>query len=179
MEKQRIAIIGGSGYVGGELLRLLIDHPHAEIEAVTSERFAGQFLKQQHPHLRGKTNMQFVKQDKLEHYDMLFLCTPHGTAMKNIERYKKIGDKIIDLSADFRLNDSEDFEKWYGEKHLNPNYLKEFIYGIPELHREEMKTAKYISSAGCNATATILALYPLLKEGLSVISIKFESKKHK
>jgi LysW-gamma-L-alpha-aminoadipyl-6-phosphate/LysW-L-glutamyl-5-phosphate reductase len=166
MEKKRIAIIGGSGYVGGELLRILISHPNAQIEAVTSDRLAGQFLKQQHPHLRGRTNMQFVNQDKLTRYDALFLCTPHGKSMKNMDRYKRLGERIIDLSGDFRLNDANHYEEWYGEEHHSPEHLKQFVYGIPELHREEMKETRYISSAGCNATATILALYPLLKEGL-------------
>lgn len=162
----RIAIIGGSGYVGGELIRLLLEHPRVEIAAVTSERFAGRFVRQIHPHLRGRTMLKFTSQEALETYDVLFVCTPHGTCMREIDRYAKLAHRIIDLSADFRLNDPKRYEAWYGSKHERPELLNGFVYGIPELHREQMRSATRVSSAGCNATATILALRPLIEAGL-------------
>lgn len=166
MNKIRVSVAGGSGYAGGELLRLLLFHPNVEIKQVTSERFYGKLLHKAHPNLRKVTNIKFSGLAELEECDLLFLCLPHGKSMGNIENYKKIAPKIIDLSGDFRLSNPEDYDKWYGHPHSNPAMLKEFVYGIPELHREEMKNASYISSAGCNATTVILGLYPLFKEGL-------------
>lgn len=164
MQKNRIGIIGGSGYVGGELLRMLLGHPNAEITTVTSERLKGQYIKTIHPHLRGRTALKFSGQEELSNYDTLFLCTPHKTSMNNMNRYKDLADSIIDLSADYRLNNPAEYNEWYGKEHNDPETLKEFVYGIPEIHREKMKTSKYVSSAGCNATAIILGLYPLMKE---------------
>lgn len=166
MEKLKVSIAGGSGYAGGELLRLLLFHPNVEIQQITSESMYGKFVYKAHPNLRKITELKFSGLDELEECNVLFLCLPHGSSMKNIDNYKKIADKIIDLSGDFRLNDKKVFETWYKQPHLNPDMLKEFVYGIPELKRDEMKDAKYISSAGCNATATILGLYPLFKNGL-------------
>lgn len=165
-ERLRVAIVGGSGYVGGELLRLLLGHPNIEVTAVTSERFAGTFVRQIHPHLRGRTLLKFVSQEELETYDVLFLCTPHGTSQRDIDRYDQMAGRIIDLSADFRLSDAAAYEQWYVHAHLRPELLSSFVYGIPELHRERMRSAKKVSSAGCNATATILALHPLVSVGL-------------
>jgi LysW-gamma-L-alpha-aminoadipyl-6-phosphate/LysW-L-glutamyl-5-phosphate reductase len=160
------SIVGASGYVGGELLRLLLFHPDVEIKQVTSERFAGKPVKSVHPNLRKQTDLAFSSSNDLEAVDILFVALPHGKLMQDIEKFKKLGKKIIDLSADFRLKNAEDYTNWYGSKHPNPEMLNDFIYGIVELHREEMKTANYVSSAGCNATATILSLYPLFKAGL-------------
>lgn len=164
--KIKVSIIGGSGYTGGELLRLLLFHPHVEIKQTTSERFAGKFVYKAHPNLRKITQLKFSSLKDLEKCDVLFLCLPHGNSMKKINFFKQKAEKIIDLSSDFRLNNEKVFEKWYGYKHSSPELLNEFVYGIPELHREEMKNAKFISSAGCNATATILALNPLFKRKL-------------
>jgi N-acetyl-gamma-glutamyl-phosphate/LysW-gamma-L-alpha-aminoadipyl-6-phosphate reductase len=166
MSKLKVSIAGGSGYTGGELLRLLLFHPEVEVQQVTSESMFGKFVNKAHPNLRKISSIKFSGIDELGESDVLFLCLPHGSSMKNIDNYKNAAGKIIDLSGDFRLNDAEQFEKWYKQPHLNPIMLKEFVYGIPELKREEMKTANYISSAGCNATATILGLYPLYKNGL-------------
>lgn len=162
----KVSIAGASGFVGGELLRLLLFHPETEVQQVTSERFAGKFIHKVHPNLRKTTQLKFSRIADLEECDVLFLCLPHGKSMNSIEQFREKAKKIIDLSGDFRLNDKEAFQHWYGEEHSNPDMLKEFVYGIPELHREEMKNANLISSAGCNATATILALYPLFKRGL-------------
>ncbi|MDD9954126.1 MAG: N-acetyl-gamma-glutamyl-phosphate reductase [Candidatus Woesearchaeota archaeon] len=156
-----VTIVGGSGYGGGELLRLLLFHPNVSVQQVTSERYAGKFVHKVHPNLRNVTQTKFCSIADLDPCDVLFLCLPHGKAMERIEAFKKLAPKIIDLSGDFRLNDATTYEKWYGHSHTHPALLKEFVYGIPELHREEMKTANYVSSAGCNATAVILGLYPL------------------
>lgn len=165
MNRLNVSIVGGSGYAGGELIRLLLFHPFVQIGQVTSNRYAGKHVYKVHPNLRHFKQLKFCKVDELEKCDVLFLCLPHGNSMNNIEKYMGLADKIIDLSGDFRLKTEEDYEKWYGG-HSNPKFLKEFVYGIPELHRDEMKTAKFISSAGCNATSVILALYPLFKRNL-------------
>jgi LysW-gamma-L-alpha-aminoadipyl-6-phosphate/LysW-L-glutamyl-5-phosphate reductase len=169
-QKVKASIVGASGYGGGELLRLLIDHPNVEVQEVTSESNAGKFVKIVHPNLRKKTTLKFVSMKNLQKCDLLFLCLPHGLAEKYIDKMKELAPKIIDLSGDFRLKNARDYQTWYGHTHSKSELLNEFIYGIPELHRDEMKTAKYISSAGCNATCTILALYPLFKAG--VIDLK-------
>lgn len=172
---KRISIVGGSGYAGGDLLRVLLFHPEVEIAQVTSERHAGKFVSVLHPNLRKLTKLKFVAIDELEPCDVLFLGLPHGHAMKRIEEFENLADTIIDLSADFRLNDASAYEKWYGASHACPERLQDFVYGIPELHRAEMVGAKRIASAGCNATATILALHPLYKAGLvesAVVEVK-------
>lgn len=161
-----VSIVGASGYTGGELLRLLTFHPEVEIKAATSERLAGQMVTLQNPNLRGRTDLKFSSIADLPKSDVMFLCLPHGTSMHRIDEFLDKADKIIDLSADFRLQTSADYEKWYGEAHPREDLLKEFVYGIPELHREEIKNAKYVAACGCNATTTILTLYPLFKAGV-------------
>ena len=180
MDKIKVSIAGGSGYAGGDLIRLLLFHPNVEIKQVTSESYLGKFIYKAHPNLRKATQIKFSSLKELEECDVLFLCLPHGSSMKRIDEFKKIAKKIIDLSGDFRLAKNEDYVKWYGHPHSNPELLKEFVYGIPELYREKMKTATYISSAGCNATTTILGLYPLFKNGLveedkTVVEVKVGS----
>jgi len=167
MEKLQVSIAGGSGYAGGDLLRLLLFHPNVTVKQVTSERLADKPVSRAHPNLRKVTQMKFSKLTQLEACDVLFLALPHGRSMHNIATYQKIAPKIIDLSGDFRLKNPADYEKWYDVTHPHPELLKEFVYGIPELHREEMKHANYISSAGCNATVTILGLFPLFKNGVA------------
>ena len=163
----KAAIVGGSGYTGGELLRILLNHPKVEIEAVTSERFSGKFLHSVHPNLRGATDLKFVGRDGLgKGYDVLFTAVPHGSAMKHMPDYIKLADRVIDLSADFRLRNPDDYVKWYGHEHSCPGLLSKFVYGIAELHREEMKKTKHVSGAGCLATTAILGLYPLVKNEL-------------
>ncbi len=169
MGKISVSIIGASGYTGGELLRLLLFHPNIEVKQITSSSYYGKLAYKAHPNLRKVTSLKFCSVDELEKADTLFLCTPHGESMKKINEYKELADKIIDLSGDFRLNDASEFEKWYKQPHLNPEMLNNFVYGIPELHREEMRDAQFISSAGCNATTTILGLYPLYKNDLAEI----------
>jgi N-acetyl-gamma-glutamyl-phosphate/LysW-gamma-L-alpha-aminoadipyl-6-phosphate reductase len=162
----KASIAGGSGYTGGELIRLLLDHPDVEIGQVTSERRAGKRVVGVHPNLRKRTTLTFVSVDDLAPCDVLFLALPHGASGAEIDRYLDLAPVIIDLSADFRLRDPDDYPRWYGHDHPRPDLLSRFVYGIPELHREEMKSANYISSAGCLATAAILGLYPLACENL-------------
>ena len=159
----KISIIGGSGYTGGELLRLLLAHPKVEVQQVTSRSNLGRYVYQIHPNLRGHTQLKFIEPGEIKATDILFLALPHGQVQNNINAYAKLANRIIDLSADFRLNESADYERWYGEKHAAPEWLQKFVYGLPELHRDEIRGANYISGVGCNATAGNLALLPLVK----------------
>lgn len=162
-----VSILGASGYTGGELLRLLLDHPHVTVQQVTSERNAGNFVHFTHPNLRGRTKLQFVSAGELKPVDLLFLCLPHGGAMGKIEQFAKLAPRIVDLSADFRLRNPDDYVRWYGKAHANPAWLERFVYGLPELTRAELRGAAYVSGVGCNATATNLAIYPLFANQLA------------
>ena len=160
----KVSIVGASGYGGGELLRLLLQHPQVEVHQCTSERFAGKPVTRVHPNLRKRTSLKFSSVQELEETDLLFTALPHTRCMQRFEAFSALADRIIDLSADFRLKDPAAYGKWYGVDHTQPALLDEFVYGNVELHRQEMTSAKYISGAGCNATATILPLYPLFKQ---------------
>jgi [amino group carrier protein]-6-phospho-L-2-aminoadipate/5-phospho-L-glutamate reductase len=160
------AIVGASGYTGGELLRLLLSHPHFDIRQVTSERLDGQFVHFTHPNLRRRTSLKFVRSEALDRVDVLFLCLPHGSAVGRIEPFAALADRIVDLSADFRLRRADDYAKWYGAVHTKPAWLERFVYGLPELHRTEMAGGKCVRGVGCNATATTLAILPLAGAGL-------------
>ena len=164
--KTSVSILGASGYAGGELLRLLLDHPHVEIAQATSERNAGNFVHFTHPNLRGRTKLQFVSASELEACDVLVTGLPHGGAMGRIEEFAALADRVIDLSADFRLRNPDDYVRWYGKPHANPAWLDKFVYGLPELHREAIREVRYVSGVGCNATATNLAIWPLFAAGL-------------
>ncbi|BAA30834.1 N-acetyl-gamma-glutamyl-phosphate reductase [Pyrococcus horikoshii] len=151
----KVAIVGGSGYIGGELIRLLAMHPEVEIVAVTSREYAGKKVHKVHPNLRG-LNLRFTSDYNFD-ADVIFLAVPHGVSMKLINEF--LGSaKIIDLSADFRVR-KELYEKYYG-KHERPELIEDFVYGLPEIHRKEIKKAELVANPGCNATAVILALYP-------------------
>ena len=162
----RVSIVGGSGYGGGELLRILLDHPNTEVVQVTSRSHLGEYVYQTHPNLRKRTQLKFSDPAALEPVDVLFLALPHGQAQHNIEKYASLATYIVDLSADFRLRDAAFYKKWYNEDHAAPEWLSKFVYGLPEIHRADMAGAKYISGVGCNATASNLALLPLVKAGL-------------
>ena len=162
----KVSIVGASGYAGGELLRLLLDHPGVEVFQATSESHLGEFVYQQHPNLRKRTQLKFTSREMLEACDVLFLALPHGESQHKIDTYASLAGKIIDLSADFRLRDPALYKEYYGEEHAAPAWLSRFVYGLPELHRQEMGTAAYISGVGCNATTDNLALYPLVKADL-------------
>jgi len=166
LNKIKVAIVGGSGYTGGELIRLLLFHPHADIRQITSRSNPGKYIYRTNPNLRKISSLKFCSPDELETCDTLFLCLPHGESMRSIDRYRSLAPRIIDLSADFRLKEVQIYKKWYHADHCKPELLSQFIYGIPELHRQEIKNAGkagLVSSAGCNATASILGLYPLFK----------------
>jgi LysW-gamma-L-alpha-aminoadipyl-6-phosphate/LysW-L-glutamyl-5-phosphate reductase len=160
------SILGGSGYTGGELLRLLDAHPEVHVAQVSSRSHLGEYVYQVHPNLRKRTALQFSSPDLLQPCDLLFLALPHGEAQRKIEQYAALAPRVIDLSADFRLRSAADYERWYGRAHASHEWLTRFIYGLPELHRSEMYQANYISGVGCNATASILALLPLVKYDL-------------
>lgn len=166
MSGPRVGVVGGSGYVGGELLRLLTGHPSVVLAQVTSERHAGRPVVDRHPNLRKASALDFRSVGDLEPCDVLFLCLPHGRAMETIERYAALAPRLIDLSADFRLRDPAGYPSWYGRAHARPELLPRFVYGIPELHRDAIRQAAWVSSAGCNATAVILGLRPLFDAGI-------------
>jgi N-acetyl-gamma-glutamyl-phosphate/LysW-gamma-L-alpha-aminoadipyl-6-phosphate reductase len=162
----KVSIVGASGYGGGELLRLLLDHPEVEVHQATSERNAGKPVTRVHPNLRKRTSLNFCTLHDLEKVDLLFVSLPHTQSMQRFGDLCGLAERIIDLSADFRLKDPGVYLKWYGVEHVHPGRLSEFVYGNVELHRDEMKKARYVSGAGCNATATILPLWPLIKLGV-------------
>jgi N-acetyl-gamma-glutamyl-phosphate/LysW-gamma-L-alpha-aminoadipyl-6-phosphate reductase len=165
-----VSIIGGSGYGGGELLRLLLAHPAVDVKHVTSRSHLGEYVYQVHPNLRKQSQLKFIDPSQIESVDVLFLAQPHGQAQREIEQYASLAGKIIDLSADFRLRDASIYERWYGEKHAAPEWLSKFVYGLPELHRAEISAANFASGVGCNATASNLALLPLVKADLIDLS---------
>jgi N-acetyl-gamma-glutamyl-phosphate/LysW-gamma-L-alpha-aminoadipyl-6-phosphate reductase len=165
--KTAISILGASGYAGGELLRLLLEHPHVEVAQVTSERNAGTYVHFVHPNLRGRTRLKFVSATELEPCDVLFAGLPHGSAMARVEELSALAERIVDMSADFRLRNPADYETWYGKEHANPDWLQRFVYGLPELNREQIRGATHVSGVGCNATGTNLAIWPLFAAGLA------------
>lgn len=162
----RVSIVGGSGYGGGEVLRLLLDHPGVTVSQITSRQQTGNYVYGVHPNLRGRTTLQFSSPDQLEPCDVLFLCMPHGEASGKIERFTSLAQRVIDLSADFRLRDAAQYQRWYEEPHPSPAWLDRFVYGLPELRRSQLAGAKLASGVGCNATAINLALLPLARAGL-------------
>jgi N-acetyl-gamma-glutamyl-phosphate/LysW-gamma-L-alpha-aminoadipyl-6-phosphate reductase len=162
---KRVNVVGASGYVGGEILRWVVDHPEVELGQATSERLAGQPLQRVHPHLRGASRVRFSKLAELEPCDVLFLALPHGKAAADIERLAAAAEYVIDCSADFRLRSAADYQRWYGEEHPAQSWLERFHYGLAEVSRTELAGARYVSGVGCNATAVQLALLPLEKAG--------------
>ncbi len=166
MSGLRVSIVGGSGYAGGELTRLLLFHPQVELAQVVSASHAGQYVQSAHPNLRRVTTLRFSHPDDLTSCNVLLLCLPHGVSAGEIERYRGIAPRVIDLSADFRLRSPGLYERWYGAAHGAPHLLGEAVYGLPELRREELPGASLVSGTGCMATAAILGLAPLYRAGL-------------
>ncbi len=162
----RVSIMGGSGYAGGELLRLLLDHPQVQVTQVSSESNLGKYVYAIHPNLRGRTRLKFCQARQIEPCDILFVALHHGETQKRIEELSMLAPRLIDLSADFRLRDPARYARWYGHEHEAPGWIDRFVYGLPELHRDEIRTADCVSGVGCNATATILGLYPLFRADL-------------
>jgi N-acetyl-gamma-glutamyl-phosphate/LysW-gamma-L-alpha-aminoadipyl-6-phosphate reductase len=177
------AIVGASGYAGGELLRLLLAHPEVEVTQITSETYANQYAHFVHPNLRDRTSLKFRKLANLEPSELLFLALPHGHAMKHIGVFAAMCKRIVDLSADFRLRDRGDYVRWYDCEHPAPLWLdgsglKRFVYGLPELYRQALAGGRYASGTGCNAIVTLLALWPLYRRGLvreTVVEVKVGS----
>lgn len=161
-----VAILGGSGYAGGELLRLLLGHPEVNVTQVTSRGRAGKFVHTVHPNLRKRTQLKFIAPEALERADVLFACTPHGQTAPQVQTLLEKGSIVVDLSADFRLRNPADYETWYGWTHPAPDLIPETVYGMPELHRAEIAQARYIAGPGCTATASILGLAPLARAGV-------------
>ena len=162
----RVGVVGASGYVGGETVRLLLNHPKVEITTITSRQHAGQYLHRIHPSLKGFTDITFSELDydrMSDNCDLVITAVPHGTAAEMVKAFYDRGVKIIDLSADYRLHNPEGYSKWYGWEHPHQDYLDKSVYGVPELHREEIKDAQLVSCPGCMAVTSILALAPLIK----------------
>lgn len=158
-----IGIIGANGYTGGELLRLLDQHSQVEVTVATSRKFAGQKVSKVHPHLQNlDLEFQVVKPEDME-ADLVFTATPHGASMNIVPPLVEKGIKVIDLSGDYRFDDLEVYEKWYGLKQENP---LDAVYGLPEIYREEIKDANLVANPGCFPTGAILACLPLVSEGL-------------
>jgi N-acetyl-gamma-glutamyl-phosphate/LysW-gamma-L-alpha-aminoadipyl-6-phosphate reductase len=162
----RASIIGGSGFVGGELARLLLQHPFIELGNITSRQYAGKPIHAVHPNLRGHVTDLFVQPDEIGPSDVLFLCMPHGRAAEQIDDLRERARVIVDCSADFRLRDADAYTRWYERTHPSPHRLAEAVYGLPELERERLGGARLLSGVGCNATAMNLALLPLARAGL-------------
>jgi len=165
----KVGVVGASGYVGGELLRLLVVHPDVELSVLTSRQNAGEYVHRIHPSLRGFINLTFspMELDKLvKQCDLIFVSVPHGNALNIVKDLYSTGIKIIDLSADFRLRNATDYVKWYGWEHPFPDLLSKSVYGIPEIHRNKIKEAQLVSCPGCMAVTSILALKPLMENKL-------------
>jgi N-acetyl-gamma-glutamyl-phosphate reductase len=161
----KVGIYGASGYTGQELLRLLLRHPKIEIVALTSRRYAGVSVSDIYPVFIGLTDLAFIDaspDDVAGLADIVFLALPHGVSMKVAPVFLKAGKKVIDLSADFRLRDVAAYEQWYGG-HTAPDVIKESVYGIPELYRDDIVTARLVANPGCYPTSVILGLAPLLR----------------
>ena len=164
------AILGASGYVGGELLRLLAAHPGIQAGSLFASSNAGQLVEAVHPHLAlaypGRTFAAYAP-GALAGADLVFAALPHGETQKLADDFLACGAKIVDLGADFRLDSADEYERWYGESHTRPDLLGEFVYGLPEFHREAIRASHYVAAPGCYPTAATLALRPLIDAGLA------------
>lgn len=166
-----VGIVGGTGYTGVELVRILLRHPQVQIKALTSRTEAGTRVDSMFPSLRGLTDLEFsnVDQQVLNSCDVVFFATPHGVAMKQARELVNAGVKVIDLAADFRLKNTDEFEKWYNMPHACPDLLEESVYGLPEINREAIKSARIIGNPGCYPTTVQLGLLPLLKSSTELV----------
>ena len=168
----KVGIVGGTGYTGVELLRLLAQHPRAEVRAITSRKDAGTRVADMFPSLRGLAStiseLAFVEPDKaaLQHCDVVFFATPHGVAMAAARELVGGGVRVVDLAADFRLKDAAEFERWYRMPHACPDLLEESVYGLPEVNRDAIRRARIVGNPGCYPTAVQLGFLPLVEAGL-------------
>ncbi len=180
LEKVNIAIVGSSGYTGGELYRLLFNHPRVRITTVTSEKSAGKPLASIFPHLTGLTDLVCEPLDPeaiAQKIDFVFLALPHVTAQEAAFRFHHLGKKVVDLSADYRLADPTVYETWYEHCHQYPELLRSAVYGLPELHRDKIRKASLVANPGCYPTGAILSLAPLIKKGfVNLTSVIIDSK---
>lgn len=164
-----IAVIGGSGYTGGELLRLLVNHPRVKINVITSEQSAGKHIHLLFPNLKGRIDNIFERldlDDVAKRADLIFLALPSGGSAEPAFKLTRIGKGVIDLGSDLRLRGPDIYKNWYHSDHPHPELLKESTYGLPEINRTEIRTAKLIANPGCYPTGIILGLAPLIKSGL-------------
>ena len=164
----KVGIVGGTGYTGVELLRLLALHPEVKLHAITSRADAGTAVNQMFPSLRGFLDLLFVHPDEahLETCDLVFFATPNGIAMQQAKALLDAGVKVIDLAADFRLQDIALWEKWYGMTHACPALVANAVYGLPEINREKIRSAQLVANPGCYPTAVQLGFFPLLEAGV-------------
>ena len=160
----RIGIVGGTGYTGVELLRLLVQHPQAELVAITSRKETGMPVAEMFPSLRGRVKLAFSDpaDAPLDRCDVVFFATPHGVAMSQARELLAAGVKVIDLAADFRLKDTDEFERWYKMPHACPDILAEAVYGLPEVNREAIRKARVVGLPGCYPTSVQLGFLPVL-----------------
>ena len=161
----KVGIVGGTGYTGVELLRILSQHPEVEVQAITSRKEAGIAVDEFFPSLRGKVKLKFSDpaKTKLEKCNVVFFATPNGVAMQQTKELLSAGARVIDLAADFRIKDVAVWEKWYGMTHASPDLLEEAVYGLPEVNREEIKVAQLVANPGCYPTAVQLGFLPLIE----------------
>lgn len=176
MQRLRVSILGGSGYVGGELLRLILAHPRLEVGQISSRRWAGVPLHRVLPQMPLDPKLCFVHPEEMGPSDLLILALPHGESMKQWERVEALAPRIIDMGADFRLRDAGVFAHWYGGVHQAPEALDSFVYGLPEILGEDLGQATWVACPGCNATASILALWPFrqvetVERGRTVVQV--------
>lgn len=166
-KKIKIGIVGGTGYTGVELLRLLATHPHAQLQCITSRGEAGQPVSDLFPSLRGYVDLPFSDPAgaDLAGCDVVFFATPNGIAMQQTPALLEAGVRVIDLAADFRIKDVAEWEKWYGMKHACPHLIEEAVYGLPEVNRDQIRTARLVANPGCYPTAVQLGFMPLLEAG--------------
>jgi LysW-gamma-L-alpha-aminoadipyl-6-phosphate/LysW-L-glutamyl-5-phosphate reductase len=174
----RASVVGGAGYAGGEVLRILAGHPEVEIAQVTSERLVGKSVAATHPPLRGRTDLRFSSRQTLRSVEVVFSALSHGESSQAIAQLRDAAPVCIDLGADFRLRNPTDYPRWYGWTHPAPELLGGAVYGLAELHRAEIADASLIAAGGCLATASILGLAPLACAGVldAVIPIVVEAK---
>ncbi|HEY0666145.1 MAG TPA: N-acetyl-gamma-glutamyl-phosphate reductase [Gallionella sp.] len=164
----KVGVVGGTGYTGVELLRLLAMHPQVSLQTITSRADAGMPVSQMFPSLRGFVDLPFVHPDeaRLDECDLVFFATPNGIAMQQARGLLDADVRVIDLAADFRLQDIPTWEKWYGVSHACPDLVAEAVYGLPEINRERIKTARLVANPGCYPTAVQLGFLPLLEAGV-------------
>ena len=164
----KVGVVGGTGYTGVELLRLLARHPKVELTLITSRGEEGKLVSDLFPNLRGAVDLHFSVPDnaELKRLDLVFFATPNGVAMRSAPALLEAGVRVIDLAADFRLKDATEWQQWYGEEHVCPDWLTQAVYGLCEINREKIRDAQLVANPGCYPTAVQLGFLPLVEQGL-------------